>query len=258
MLLHGGGTSASSLLPLIDELDERRVVAPDRPGFGMSRPVGYDPDTFRDTAVRFIEALLDHLGIEQADLAGNSMGGTWALWYALAHPDRVRRLAMLGAPPLTPDTRIPPPLRIMAAPGIGELLSRVMPATPKSVRQMMGAFGEGGTIDQQPEVLDGLVAAADDDEIGAANLAETRAVMTAFGGFRPTLKLSAHELNALDVPILLVFGDHDPVGGPEVGRKLASTLPDAHLEVLPTGHVPWLPQPGPVARLLEEFLPQAP
>lgn len=258
LLLHGGGTSALSLLPLIDELDGLRVVAPDRPGFGLSESIGYQAATFRDAAVRFVGALLDRLGIERADLVGNSMGGTWSLWYALAFPDRVRRLVMLGAPPLTPDTRIPTPLRIMAAPGVGRLLSRVMPATPKSVRQMMGAFGEGDTIGEQPEVLGGLVAAAADDKNGEANLAETRAVMTALGGFRPALELSAHELGRLDVPVLLVFGDHDPVGGPEVGRSLAAALPDARLEALPTGHVPWLAKPDVVARHLQEFLPRTP
>ena len=40
----------------------------------------------------------------------------WALWYALAHPDRVKRLVLLGVPTL-PKTRCPLPIRLVATPG---------------------------------------------------------------------------------------------------------------------------------------------
>ena len=254
LLLHGGGSSACVFLPLVDELDTTRVVAADRPGFGLSDPVDLDPATFRERAVAFVGDVIDGLGAARVDLLGNSMGGTWALWFALAHPDRVDRLVLLGTPPLLPGTRIPPPLRVMAAPLVGEVLTRLMPATPAAVRQMMGSFGEGDTIDHHPEVVGALLAAADDGTNAAANLDETRAVMTALGGFRPALVLSGDDLRRVEVPVLLVIGDHDPVGGADVGRELAARLPDARLEVLPTGHLPWLGRPRAVAGLVEEFV----
>ena len=254
VLLHGGGACAATFLPLVDALDRRWVVAPDRPGFGLSDPVTFDPATYRSTAVEFVGGLLDRLGVEQADLVGNSMGGTWALWFALAHSDRVGRVALLGAPPLTPGTRIPTPLRLMAAPVLGGLLSRLLPASASSVRQMMGSFGEGETVDDHPEVLAALVATAGDERNGTTNLEETRAVMTALGGFRSHLELSVDELRGLDRPVLVVAGQHDPVGGRDVGRRLADALPDARLEVLPTGHLPWLGRPAAVARLVDEVI----
>ena len=54
----------------------------------------------------------------------------WALWYALAHPDRVKRLVLLGVPTL-PKTRCPLPIRLVATPGLGQLLSRLTPPSPK-------------------------------------------------------------------------------------------------------------------------------
>lgn len=254
ILLHGGGASALSYLPLLEQLDGHHLVAVDRPGFGRSGPVRYDPETFRSTAVRFVGAVLDALGTDRANLVGNSMGGLWAIWFALDHPERVRRLALVGAPPLTPGTSIPAPLRILAAPGLGELMGRLMTPSPKTVRQMMGAFGEADTIGHHPEVVDSLVATGADERIGAANLAETRAVLTTLRGFRPDLELTETDLSRLEPPTLLVWGADDPVGGEEVGRRLAGSIPQARLELLEAGHMPWLGHPSRTAELLAGFL----
>jgi pimeloyl-ACP methyl ester carboxylesterase len=53
---------------------------------------------------------------------------------------------------------------------------------------------------------------------------------------------------------LLIWGDHDPVGGVDVAQATASLIPDAQLEVLPAGHVPYLGHPQRVADLVSEFV----
>lgn len=257
VLLHGGGSSATYYLPLLDELGDRHVVAVDRPGFGLSAPVAYEPDSFRRTAVEFVRGVLDVLEVDRADVVGNSMGGTWALWYALEEPARLRRLALLGAPPLVPGTRIPAALRFMAAPGVGELVSRVMTPSPRMVEQIMASFGEEETVGDHPEVVAGAIAGAADPVASRSQLAETRAVMTTLGGFRDELRLSRAELAAVEVPALLVWGQDDPVGGAAVGRTLADTLATATLELLPCGHIPWFGHPRRVADHLERFLEAA-
>ena len=73
-----------------------RALAPDMVGFGFSeRPAGvaYDMDTWVGQAI----GLLDALAIEQADLVGNSFGGALALALAIRHPQRVRRLVLMGS-----------------------------------------------------------------------------------------------------------------------------------------------------------------
>ena len=85
------------------------MIAVDRPGFGLSEPVHVPRERFRNAAIEFLDEIVDELGLETAALAGGSMGGTWALWYALARPERVRRLVLLTGAPLLRGTRLPAP-----------------------------------------------------------------------------------------------------------------------------------------------------
>jgi pimeloyl-ACP methyl ester carboxylesterase len=251
--LHGTNTSSLSHLPLLERAEGVRSIAVDRPGFGLSEPAQVPRERFRDAAVEFVDEVLDELGLETSALAGGSMGATWALWYALARPERVRRVALLGSAPLLPGTRAPLPLRVMATPVIGDVLTRVMKPNAKMVIQLMSSVGEKDTIVRYPDLIESVVAAGRDPIASAANLAELRAIISALG-FRPAMRVSPDDLRRMTVPTLLVWGDHDPVGGVEVAQATASLIPDAQLEVLPAGHVPWLGNPDRVSDLLSVFV----
>jgi len=252
LFLHGSSTDSRSLLPLLPHLDGVRAIAVDRPGFGLSDPVRVPRGRFRAQAVAFVDEVLDALGLERPSLAGNSMGGTWALWYALARPERVRRLVLVGSAPLLPGTRAPAPLRLMATPLVGALVSRVKPNKAMVVR-LMAAMGEKDTIARHPELLSTLVTAGRDPRAVAVNRAELRAVLGPFG-FRRSAQVRAEELRHVQVPTLLIWGDRDPVGTVGSAQVTTELIPDAQLEVLPAGHVPYLGHPGRTAELLSSFV----
>jgi pimeloyl-ACP methyl ester carboxylesterase len=252
VFLHGTNTSSLSFLVLLDRLEGVRAIAVDRPGFGLSEPVRVARERFREAAVAFVDEVVDALGAPTVALAGNSMGGTWALWYALARPDRVSRIALIGSAPLLPGTRPPAPLRLMATPVAGDLLARVRPNAKMLVR-LLASVGEGDTIVRHPDLIEALVAAGGDPVATTANLAELRACITP-AGFRRPLVLRPDELRRLAVPALIVWGDHDPVGGIDAAHAVAGMVPQVQLEVLPAGHVPYLGDPGRVAGLLSAFV----
>ncbi len=100
LFIHGSGPGVSAwanwrlVMPALS--GRLRVIAPDMAGFGFSeRPAGirYDLDTWVAQAI----GLLDALGLEQADVVGNSFGGALALAMAIRHPQRVRRLVLMGS-----------------------------------------------------------------------------------------------------------------------------------------------------------------
>lgn len=100
MLIHGSGpgvTAWANWRLVIPELASQfRVVAPDMVGFGYTeRPVGldYGMECWVKHALDFLGAL----GLEKVNLVGNSFGGALALALAAQHPERVKRLVLMGS-----------------------------------------------------------------------------------------------------------------------------------------------------------------
>lgn len=104
LLIHGSGPGVSAwanwrlVMPALAQ--RARVIAPDMVGFGFTDRLDltqagqrYDMDTW----VRQAVGLLDALEIEKTDLIGNSFGGALALALAIRHPERVRRLVLMGS-----------------------------------------------------------------------------------------------------------------------------------------------------------------
>ena len=127
----------------------------------------------------------------------------------------------------------------MATPVIGDVLTRVVKPNAKMVVQLLSSVGEKDTIVRYPDLIESVVAAGRPPVSSAANLAELRAIISAFG-FRPAMRVSPEDLRRLTVPTLLVWGDHDPVGGVDVAQETARLIPDAQLEVLLWGTSPGL------------------
>jgi pimeloyl-ACP methyl ester carboxylesterase len=94
VLLHGAYMTADEMRPLLPGLAEnRRVIVPEMQGHGRTADVADRLITYEgmadDTA-----ALLRHLGIEEADVFGYSMGAGVALQLAIRHPGAARRLVL--------------------------------------------------------------------------------------------------------------------------------------------------------------------
>lgn len=214
-----------------------RAIAVDRPGFGLSEPVLVPRERFRNAAVEFIDEVVGALGLGTPTFAGNSMGGTWGLWYALAHTDRARGLVLLGSAPLLPGTRAPLPLRVNTTPVVGDLLSRVVKITPKMVVRLMSAMGESDTIVRYPDLLEAVAAAGNDPTASAVNLAELRAVITPFG-FRPSMRLHPDDLRRLTVPTLLIWGETIPSERSRRRRQQQASSPRRSSRRCPEGTFP--------------------
>jgi pimeloyl-ACP methyl ester carboxylesterase len=101
VLLHGGSGSWTHWIRNVEALAAagRRVVVPDLPGFGDSaRPPGGQDADF--VAPALAAGLRELLGDEPVDVVGFSFGGLTGALMAAAHPERVRRLVLVGAPGL--------------------------------------------------------------------------------------------------------------------------------------------------------------
>ena len=122
ILVHGLGGFAETWRNNIGPLAGRATVyAVDLPGFGASAK-----PRSRYRLANFAGALrgfMDGLGLARASLVGHSLGGAVSVTYALMHPSRVERLALVGA--VVPGCGYVPSwaFRVIALRGLGELVS---------------------------------------------------------------------------------------------------------------------------------------
>jgi pimeloyl-ACP methyl ester carboxylesterase len=167
-------------------------------------------------------------------LVGTSYAGNLALEIAIAAPERVTALWLMGCDPAAPQAG-------------GPDLAAGLAATPDAVIAMLA----------------GLVVHPDHTDAAATFKAMAQRVGAAAGAAQAqALSVRADaipRLGALTMPALLVWGAEDKLVPVAVGRQLADALPHAHFHALPgCGHLPTLEMPDASARLFAEFLAGVP
>jgi pimeloyl-ACP methyl ester carboxylesterase len=219
VLLHGGlMTIGLNYGPLLAPLAaSRQVIAVELQGHG------HTADTERPMTIEALAgdilALLDHLGIDRADLFGFSLGGLVACAIALGTPARVGKLIVASADAHRPPGRQSAPLGEDRLP------------TPADFQAWRAAYD---AVAPDP---------AHFEEFAAKN----SAMVHEFPGW-------TDELRSLQAPTLLIFGDRDFTPLPDVVEMFA-LLPNAQLAVLPgTTHVGMTRRPGEVLALITPFL----
>jgi pimeloyl-ACP methyl ester carboxylesterase len=219
VLLHGGlMTIDLNFGPLLGSLAAgRQVIAVELQGHGHTVDTGR-PMTIQALASDVV-ALLDHLGIAEADLFGFSLGGLVAYAVALGAPARVGKLIAASADAHRPPGRESVPLDEDRMP------------TPADFQAWLDAYQ----------------AVAPDPSHFEESSVKVSAMVHEFPGW-------TDELRSLQAPTLLIFGDRDFSPLPDV-VELFGLLPDAQLAVLPgTTHVGLTRRPGEVLALITPFL----
>ncbi len=251
VLIHGlGQNGARDWDPVVPALSRKFfVIRLDLPGFGRSARQNalYDP---RNLAAS-VEALLTHLKVERAIVAGHSMGGTVALRLALDAPERVQRLVLVDAAGILHHSVFS---RFLASYGV-ELASQ----------QGLGLGGLLGSVVEQ--AFRHLDEAPVDPALalGAVlNLPELRAGLLGadpvkIAALALTLEDFSDDLDRLDLPTLLIWNERDPITPVRTAHALAARLPNARLAILPGGnHMVMAEYPERFAELIAGFAESGP
>ena len=255
LLVHGGLSEASEWCLLASKLGDH-VVIPDRPGCGLSYPIDYLGVDFRQHAARWLLDLADGIQAEQIDLVGNSIGGFFSIAFALANPDRVRRLVLVGAP-MGLLRQIPLFPRLWGNPIVGPVLIKlglIEPKDPETLRKQVFASLLVARPDDLPlDFLEVSVAAGTLPGAQRASYTMLRTIST-LRGLRSHIMLRDDMAN-LSVPTLFIWGEADAFAPPSNGQEVAAQMPVAQIEILAdAGHLPYLDQPDAVAALITKFL----
>jgi pimeloyl-ACP methyl ester carboxylesterase len=260
ILVHGSGMSASTWAPLMAHLPDHRLIALDLPGFGLSDPYDYGGRSLREHAVAQLTSLLDALELQRAPVVGTSLGGMWALCLAVDAPQRITAIGSLGVPALAlPGIRADPYFTALSIPGLRHVVARMGPPSVAMTRRTMarGVVGPRGAA----LAPDGFFATVHEGmRQPGFRIAMTSHLWLAWhmGRPRPENVLTDDELREIAAPVLMIWGEEDPYGGPEMARPAAALIPDAQLEVIPGRHAPFLDDPQRCGALIGALLQRAP
>ncbi|MBV9197572.1 MAG: alpha/beta hydrolase [Solirubrobacterales bacterium] len=256
ILVHGSGMSASTWAPLMPYLRPRRLIAFDLPGFGLSDAFDYRGRSLRSHAVAQLTSLLDALGLERAPVVGTSLGGMWALCLAVDAPDRVAAVGSLGVPAVAlPGMRGDPAFTALSTPVVRQLVARIGSPSVAMTRRTMahGVIGPRAAERAPDGFFEVVHEGIRQPGFRTAMLTHMQLALR-FGRPRPVNFLSETELRQLAMPVLMIWGDEDPYGGPEIGRRACAVIPDARLEVIPGRHAPFLDDPAGCGALIADLV----
>jgi pimeloyl-ACP methyl ester carboxylesterase len=227
LYLHGVPTTSDDWVAF---LERTGGYAPDLPGFGRSGKRG-DLDFTMPGYDRFVEAFLDHVGVERVRLVVHDWGVVGLLW-AQRFPERVERLVVVNAIPLLPGYRWHPVARLWRAPLVGEVavglatpwVARRLGVPPEIVEEAWPHLDQG----TQRAILR-LYRASPEDALARAGL----------------------DLGTVTCPALVVWGDRDSYIKPAFAEAYAQALGgEAEVLHLPdAGHWPWHHRPDVVDRI---------
>jgi 3-oxoadipate enol-lactonase len=196
-----------------------------------------------------VRALLDHLGLDQVGVVGNSFGGKVALDFALAHPERVGALVLVAS-------------ALSGSEGSADL---------EAFDEEEDALLDAGKIDEAVELnlrtwLDGYgresapVPVEVRERLADMQRRSFHTVLEAYERTPPPGPVgwpkppAATRLDEIAAPTLVVAATHDHPDFVRIAERLAVGIPGAESATMATGHLPGLEQPDELNRLVLDFL----
>jgi pimeloyl-ACP methyl ester carboxylesterase len=228
-------------LPFHDLLAQRaRVIAPAHPGCAQTDE-NKDIDVIEDVVFHYLE-VLDALKLTQFDLVGSCVGGWIAAEIAVRHPEKIRKLVLIGASGLFVEGALIGDVFMMAQPEYGSSYA--------SLREMLFSSAD------QPNALEMFPDGKGDleDEVRRYQMLRLSSRI----GFKPPYFYNRplkNRLHRITSPALVIWGEKDNFVPRSHGDTYARLIPNCELKIIPSaGHSVHVEKPEETAKLVGEFL----
>jgi 3-oxoadipate enol-lactonase len=236
VVLHSLLSDRHAFDPVLDALAAKhRVTLINLPGFHGSQPCVL---ALMDAYVAAIEDGFEEFKIaNDAILIGNGFGGTVALAFALAHPERISKLVLSDAAAAFPDEG-KKQFEVMASKVAEGGLGAIAEIAAKRVFSPAYLTAHPELIDERKKVLMGIDAKAFQHACKILQEADLEPL-----------------LHRMKVPTLVVCGEFDQATPPSLNKAIADKVAGAKYVELPgCGHCPPLEQPEQFIAAIKEFV----
>ncbi|MFC4543767.1 alpha/beta fold hydrolase [Halosolutus amylolyticus] len=218
VFVHGGWMNGDAWASQVSHFaDDYRVVTLDVRGHGRTGATAtdrYSIELFTDD----LEALLDHLAIDEPILCGISLGSMVVQEFLDRHPDRAAGAIMAGAVQSMPPVDLPSGLKAGLSPMPMLSTSLAMTGPKTTFRSMLGSIRSTTGkpwLAHSPEVREAAIDCVDD-----VSRSEFRKVFDALYRYEPPA------LPHVETPTLVVHGEHEAPLVKRQGREIATAIDD--------------------------------
>jgi pimeloyl-ACP methyl ester carboxylesterase len=246
VFVHGlGGQWQNWLENIPRAAQERRVIALDLPGFGLSE-MPRDEITISGYG-RVVDALCERLGLGRVDVVGNSMGGYVSAEVAIQFPQRVDQLVLVSAAGITSANLAHAPIMTL-----GRIATAIVTHTAAQDR----------TLAARPKTRHAslLFVARHPSRLKGDFAYEAFFKGTGKPGFMDALRANLDydfrdRLPEIGVPTLIVWGENDSIIPVKDAQEFERLIPDSRKVLMKdTGHVAMAERPQTFNDLMLEFL----
>jgi pimeloyl-ACP methyl ester carboxylesterase len=247
VLVHGLAGQWQNWLENLPRLaQERRVIAPDLPGHGLT-PMPREQITISGYG-RYVDALCETLELGQVDIVGNSMGGFVVAEVAIQFPQRIDQLVLVSAAGIgsadvakMPIMTVGRLMRALASHGTASL-DRSLAARPRSRHHTLALVARYPSRLKADFAYEGFFKGAGKP------------------GFLDALRANLNydfrdRLPEIRQPTLIVWGENDSIIPVRDAHEFERLIPDSRKVVMKaTGHVPMAERPSTFNELVLDFL----
>ncbi len=248
IFLHGFGASSYSWRYLVGHFSkEYRTIAIDMKGFGLSGKPDDNRYSARDQAL-IIKSFIEKNALHDVILAGNSFGGAVSILTALEFSgphSPISKMILIdsaGGKQVIPDF-----IAAMRTPLLNWLLLYMVPPRANVRAILEKVFFDPSKISEEEVRL-----YASYIRLPGARRA---LISTARQILPPDLDSLIQRYSEINIPVLLLWGEHDNVVPLSIGKMLAYRMSNAKLVVLPgCGHAPQEECPEQTIKAISDFL----
>lgn len=250
LIIPGNTGDPYPFAPLLPQLAGYHLFVLARPGGGLSDGFDHEQVDVHQFAVDLIGQIMDKLDLKSAPIIAHSMGAHWATWFALAHPERVDQLILLGNPERMLMTKTPGILKMAMMPGLGQWFMKRQ--IPKSAKRAWGPLHRMGTdpvaVSKLPQSFAACVYAFDHLPNYTVS---TLSLLRSMNSEKKHNGLGEDQLRHLSVPTTLIWGTNDALAKPELGQEIAAVVQRGELVTINgAGHEPWIDEPEKVGTII--------
>ena len=217
-----------------------RLIAPAHPGCAQTDE-NKDIESVEDVVFHYLEAI-DALKLDRFDLVGSCVGGWIAAEFAVRHPEKVRKLVLIGAAGLFVEGAL-----------IGDIFMNAQPehgSSYASLRAMLFASADqANALEMFPDGKGEI-----EDEVRRYQMLRLSSRI----GFKPPYFYNyslRNRLHRVSAPALVIWGEKDGMVPNAHGEVYAAGIPGAKLAIVSgAGHSPQAEKPEETAQLISQFL----